>query len=253
MYSNTSTFMENLASRTSATAPYARVVPVIDLMGGIAVHAKAGLRARYQPLDSPLCAGPDPFEVIAGLLRLHAFPIFYLADLDALMGRGDQRALVHALAEAHAGLKFWLDAGWPAEEGPWTPVIGTESLDTHDWILLRRRKRPWILSLDFFDGRLRGPEAALECPEDWPERVIVMNLNQVGSCAGPDWGRLARMQALAPNNDVIAAGGVRDERDLSRLHRMGIDTVLVASALHLGRLHAVLGESEGFAQNEKAP
>lgn len=205
-------------------------------MGGVVVQARAGLRATYQPLQSPLCTSAEPESVIAGLSRLHLFSTFYIADLDALMGRRDQHDFVRALAETHPTLEFWLDAGWPASDGPWTTVVGTESLDSKGWDELKLRTGEWILSLDFFNGHLRGPEEILAQPECWPARVIVMTLNQVGGLAGPDWERLAHIHALSPGQELIAAGGVRDEHDLARLRLMGINTALVASALHTGRL-----------------
>ena len=44
-------------------SPAMRVIPVIDLKGGAAVHAVRGERERYRPLDSTLAAGSDPVEV----------------------------------------------------------------------------------------------------------------------------------------------------------------------------------------------
>jgi len=219
------------------------IIPVIDLMNGVAVHAKQGRRESYRPLQSSLCASAEPCDVIAGLLRLHPFSTFYIADLDALTGKGNQRALVRALAEGHREQTFWVDAGWPAEDGPWTNVIGSESLTSVAWRNLGGHRRDWILSLDFLDGRLKGPGDILEQPDAWPERVIVMSLNQVGSFAGPDIQMLEKIRRLAPHRHWIAAGGVRDDHDVTNLEVLGIDTVLVASALHAGRLKTGSGRT----------
>ncbi|QSA99169.1 HisA/HisF family protein [Methylococcus sp. EFPC2] len=217
-----------------------QIVPVVDLMGGVAVQARAGLREEYRPLESSLCTGPAPEDVISGLARLHPFATYYIADLDALMGRGAQHPLVRTLAERHPTADIWLDAGWPAPTGPWTPIVGTESLDASAWNDLKYSGRDWILSLDFFHGELRGPREILAQADHWPERVIVMTLNRVGTWAGPDWDRLTQIRELGPARHLIAAGGVRDEHDLDRLSELGIETVLVASALHAGRLHDYL-------------
>src|SRR5204863_88551 len=40
-----------------------RIVPVLDLKGGIVVHARRGQRADYAPLRSPLVDGCEPVTV----------------------------------------------------------------------------------------------------------------------------------------------------------------------------------------------
>ncbi len=63
-----------------------------------------------------------------------------------------------------------------------------------------------------------------------------MTLARVGAGQGPDYERLAGIIARAGGRRVHAAGGVRDAGDLHRLAEMGVAGVLLASALHDGRL-----------------
>jgi phosphoribosylformimino-5-aminoimidazole carboxamide ribotide isomerase len=63
-----------------------------------------------------------------------------------------------------------------------------------------------------------------------------MELARVGSEAGPELALIARLRAQRPDVAVIAAGGVRDAVDLAALDEAGVPAVLVASALHDGRL-----------------
>ena len=215
-----------------------KIIPVLDLMRGLVVHAVKGRRESYRPIQSPLCRSADPFAVVETFLNHHPFDTFYLADLDALMGHGRQNRLVAALRTAFPGIVFWLDQGAPeAREArdAIVPVIGSESLDTMD-CLWRKASHDWILSLDFFDGGLRGCAGILEKPDQWPARVIVMTLNRVGSFDGPDLGLLDRVRRLAPDRALIAAGGVRHGGDLEALESRGVHAVLVASALHSGAL-----------------
>src|SRR5205807_4878109 len=44
-----------------------RIVPVVDLKGGIVVHARRGQRADYAPLRSPLVDGCEPVAVARAL------------------------------------------------------------------------------------------------------------------------------------------------------------------------------------------
>lgn len=93
-----------------------------------------------------------------------------------------------------------------------------------------------VLSLDFRGDDFMGPPALLQRTELWPSRIIVMTLARVGGGAGPDLERLAALQSRAPDRRFYAAGGVRGPADLEALRRQGAAGVLVASALHDGRL-----------------
>src|SRR6185312_3652813 len=115
-------------------APFA-IVPVLDLKGGQVVHARAGDRARYQAIHTPLAAGSGPAAVLDGLLSLAPFRRVYIADIDAIEGRGDHRAVIAALARRYPDLDFWLDGGFigaadavAACAERVAPVLGSESL-----------------------------------------------------------------------------------------------------------------------------
>jgi phosphoribosylformimino-5-aminoimidazole carboxamide ribotide isomerase len=63
-----------------------------------------------------------------------------------------------------------------------------------------------------------------------------MNLARVGSALGPDLELIAALRRLAPRSRWYAAGGVRNGLDLRRCREAGAAGVLVASALHDGRI-----------------
>ena len=221
-----------------------RIIPVLDLKGGQVVRAEQGRRDRYQPIVTPLSASSDAVAVAEGLRRLHPFPTLYVADLDAIEGRGPNSEALARLAGMPDAPELWVDAGLADAAGleaalettGLCPALGSESQG--DTELLRRfgGHPDLILSLDFFADGFRGPAALLEDPDLWPQRLIVMTLAKVGSGAGPDFARLREIKARAGRRMVIAAGGVRDEADLRELARLGIAAALVATSLHDGTL-----------------
>jgi uncharacterized protein related to proFAR isomerase len=95
-----------------------------------------------------------------------------------------------------------------------------------------------VLSLDYRAGGFMGPPEIEHRVELWPSRVILMTLDRVGTGAGPDLEALEALVERAGGRDVFAAGGVRGEGDLARLQAIGVRGVLVATALHDGRLSA---------------
>jgi phosphoribosylformimino-5-aminoimidazole carboxamide ribotide isomerase len=225
------------------------VIPVLDLRGGVVVRAQMGQRDRYRPIVTPLAPTSDPVDVMRGLLTVHAFTTFYMADLDAIEGTGDNAKVLHRLRAEFPTLAFWIDNGVAdvAAAQRWLDadlghlVVGSES--QKDLALLRQlagqdsmAKDRIVLSLDFRGDAFQGPPALLDDAAAWPQRLIVMTLARIGSGAGPDLARLAAIRDAAPGCEVYAAGGVRDGADLAALKSAGIAGALVATSLHDGRL-----------------
>jgi len=218
------------------------IVPVIDLQGGLVVRARAGDRGSYAPIVTPLSASASPVEIVAALLRAWPARQVYIADLDAIQGRGAQDGDVAAIARRFPELELWVDAGFGSEDQvrryglPPTGriVLGTES-QRDEGLLLSLRDRA-ILSLDTKGDLRLGPARLHEDAALWPSTVIVMTLARVGMDAGPDLDRLRSVTMRAPGRAVIAAGGVRSVADCGALQAIGVSGALVASALHDGRI-----------------
>jgi HisA/HisF family protein len=220
------------------------IIPVLDLQGGVVVRARLGQRDHYRPIETALSSTCEPVDVARGLLSVFPFRTMYLADLDAIQGKGDNTAALMLLRRDCPGVTFWVDAGiGDAEQGArWLAaelghlVLGSESLtDLAPLRCLGHHERV-ILSLDFGAQGFRGPPALLDEPSLWPRRLIVMTLTRVGSRAGPDLDTLRCLGDRAGNRLLHAAGGVRDATDLAGLERAGMAGALVATALHDGRL-----------------
>src|SRR5437763_9801240 len=86
-----------------------RVVPVLDLQGGVVVRGVAGRRREYRPVVSRLTDSCDPADVAAAFVRHFGLRELYVADLDAIAGSPPALATYAAL---HAlGCSLWVDAG----------------------------------------------------------------------------------------------------------------------------------------------
>ena len=87
------------------------IIPVIDVMGGVVVRARMGQRDQYRPIATPLAPTSDPVDVARGLLSVHPFRTLYIADLDAIAGREDNRAALIRLKGEFPRLTLWVDNG----------------------------------------------------------------------------------------------------------------------------------------------
>ncbi len=217
-------------------------------MGGQAVHARGGQRSAYRPLESRLCKRAyQPLRLLTALLTWHPFRCVYLADLDAIRGTGNNKAIVRRIKRHFPRLRLWLDEGIRDRitlskcyvEGLATPVIGSETLTDLD-VLASPKVAPGnpepILSLDYLDEHFLGPPGLESEPSLWPKEVILMTLSRVGSGLGSDIAGLRHLRNLSPRTKLYAAGGVRNASDLNRLHALDLTGVLIASALHDDKL-----------------
>lgn len=223
------------------------IIPVVDLKGGCVVRAQRGMRHLYAPIETPLSPTSRPADVVAGFLALHNFREIYIADLDAIEGRGNNIAVILALEAAFPAVTFWIDAGISDETEARAClarhrgdlVLGSETLQDAATPAAFCSDPRLLLSLDFRGSAYQGPTALYDDERLWPARVIVMTLARVGSRAGPDLDRLQEIIAKAADrHSIYAAGGLRGAEDLAPLAGAGVRGVLVASALHDGRLDA---------------
>jgi phosphoribosylformimino-5-aminoimidazole carboxamide ribotide isomerase len=224
------------------------IIPVIDVARGQVVHAVEGKRSLYRPIETPLAKSLDPADMARGFRALFPFRKVYVADLDGIEGRGRNTRLVPALSQALPHAEIWIDAGTGSRGAARavlaapvaTLVVGSESLETtRDWHeIADEAPARTVLSLDFRGNEFMGPEALLADPSLWPPRVIVMTLDRVGSGGGPDVERLKEIAGRAGPRRVYAAGGIRNRADLDGVAAAGAAGVLVASALHAGKITA---------------
>ncbi len=228
-----------------------QIIPVIDVKGGLVVAARGGDRDNYRPIETPLAPGSsDPAAVARGYLALYPFPVLYMADLDGIAGQPPNAGAVARLARDLPGLDLWIDhgAGEPSQVAAMlalhpraTVVIGSETLGHPQALaaVMAAYADRIALSLDFKGDDFLGPGTLLGDASLWPGRIIVMTLAAVGADAGPDLDRVAEIVKRAgPRRQVFAAGGVRHAADVKALVRVGAAGVLVASALHAGKVKA---------------
>jgi len=235
-----------------------KVIPVLDLQGGQVVRAQRGERSMYRPIISGLAQGSDPQRLAVALLAAadavdpgNDAPLLYLADLDAIQGRGAQLEAIASLLAALPRLTLWLDAGFSdvaqaaalraalgAAGARVRAVFGSESLASTAALAALTGDAEAILSLDSRAAQPLDPAGCWQRPDLWPRDVIVMTLDQVGAASGPALDVFERLREAAPDRTWIGAGGVRDRDDLDATAAAGASAWLVASALHDGTLRS---------------
>lgn len=232
------------------------VIPVLDLRDGQAVWARGGRRHEYQPLHSAIVGGPDPAEIVATIRGRFGLTRFYVADLDAIERTGSNLPMIAALARdlrvelmADVGVADVDAARGVLAAGAAQVIVGSETLEdlaALETMLAALSPSRLIFSLDARGGRILSRcdalRAALPC--EAAERVVLLGvstlialeLERVGTGAGPDLATVHDIRAAAPQAMLIAAGGVRGLDDLSALREAGCAGALVGTALTTGAL-----------------
>lgn len=238
-----------------------RVIGVVDLLGGRAVHARAGIREHYVPVRAAAGVaidGDDPLALARAYVDRFGLSELYAADLDAIVRGQPQDGIVAGLASLRAPL--WLDSGAASVDdarhalalGAAHVVIGLETLASYDTlaaICAAITGERVAFSLDLRKGEPVAPRfgvppgepahlLAARAADAGVSAVIVIDLARVGTASGLDVDLIARVRAAAPDLILLAGGGVRGMDDLARLADAGCDGALVASALHEGALGA---------------
>jgi len=234
-----------------------RVIGVIDLKAGRAVHARGGKRDAYEPVRSPLLTPEqvgDAAALACAYRDLLGLAEIYVADLDAI---GDPAAVHHDLGRVlAAGLPVMVDAGVATvraaervlECGAARAIVGLETLSSFDDLARIVRTvggQRVVFSLDVRDGRpVTLPGASVEggTPVEMADRaiqagagtVLLVDLGRVGRAVGADLDLVGELRSSHPTSELVVGGGVRNTADLERLDAMGCDGVLLGTALHGG-------------------
>jgi phosphoribosylformimino-5-aminoimidazole carboxamide ribotide isomerase len=240
------------------------LLPVIDLKGGLVVRGVAGKREEYRQVVSKLTSDVTPRGVARAFREVVGAKDIYVADLDAIGGAEPDWKSLEQIATQ--GLKIWLDCGVGTTHRATllaeydrtsrmlaAIVVGLESVaGTNDFVEVFSAVGPElaVFSLDLREGtpltrvtqwrNMEPVEIARRAAEIGFERLIVLDLAQVGVGQGPSVAPLCRkLRATLPSMELTAGGGVRGPNDLQLLAAAGCNRVLVASALHDGALASV--------------
>ena len=244
-----------------------RIIGVIDLKDGQAVHARGGRRDEYAAVSE--AAGTvingDAVTLAGVYLDTLGLTDVYVADLDAItsaVGRGPDKvratttpnvAVVRSICKrggnvfVDSGVATLDEARRVAAAGADEVIVGLETLPSFDMLRDICRHYPVTFSLDLRDRiPMNGAGRMGASPEDLARQavaagaksIIVLDVARVGGTAGPDTEMLSRIRQVVTRAALLAGGGVRGLDDLTLLSTIGCDGALVATALHDGRLTA---------------
>lgn len=221
-----------------------KIIPVLDLMSGMAVSGKSGHRETYKPLKSVYSFSPDPVEIASALKRSGAQQI-YIADLDAIEKKGSNLELVQKINHILPVMMDWgvkdLLSFEFALEFASKIIVATETLKSLDELQAIFDKFPKdriVVSVDIKDGKLLAPEMDISLDsfkerlrELNPSQIILLDISKVGTHEGFN---MSLIDDFAEFKDSLILGGGIIPSEIKSLDEKDIKRVLVGSALHKG-------------------
>jgi phosphoribosylformimino-5-aminoimidazole carboxamide ribotide isomerase len=226
------------------------VVPAVDVLDGRAVRLEQGDYKRVN------LEGGDPLELVAAAAR-RGPPFVHVIALDAARDGGVPLELARDVVATAApvpvqlggGVRSVADAVALADAAVARVLVGSAAfgpIPLGDFVTALGDRV--VVAVDVAEGTVRtagwladsglSPEDALaRCTEAGIERVLCTAIARDGTAAGPDLDLIRRARA-AFAGEILAAGGVRDRRDVEALAQAGADGAVVGRAWLEGTLGA---------------
>lgn len=228
------------------------LIPCIDLQEGQAVQLVHGRRRELAIAD-----------VMSLLLKFMKYRWLHIIDLDAAMRKGNNKDLVRKLCREAAkkfGMKVRVGGGIRtvrsaekiAKWGAHQVIVGSAAfkdgkVDAPFLRQLRKRvgRSAVVVALDTAKGHvvIKGwrerlqiqPEQVMEQLKPFCAAFLCTDVDREGTMTGINLKWFKHLRS-ATSHPIIAAGGIKAQREIDALERMGIDAA-VGMALYKGRLH----------------
>lgn len=243
---------------------FMKIIPVIDVLNGIAVHGIRGERKKYKPLKSRLSTSVDPLKIASSFESL-GFSSLYLADLDAILGKSANFSIYKEIVR-NTKLDLMVDAGTAdipmaskvVDTGVLQIVIGSETLDSLDFvskavkafgedkiIVSIDQKQRKLLSFSEAIASMDAVSFAHKLENLGVHQIILLDLDRVGTEKGINFVQIGNILENT-SVEVLVGGGIQSLHELKKLRGLGVSGALVATVLHNGKVTIDELKAEGF-------
>ena len=207
------------------------IIPAIDIKDGKVVKAKQGDRDRYRPIDKDSGFSSDPFKFIKEMTKIYRPSIFYIADINSLISENHNIDLIKDIAGVNKNIHFWVDIGGKIDQRlakrNIEPILCSEnclSIKNINYIY-----KNYIHSYDY-KNKLLGLDSFKSFDSSYKNKIIFMNISDVGNDKGPDY-KYIRSMSKKSSIQYYVGGGIKSTFDINKLEAMGFSGVLVSSLL----------------------
>lgn len=220
-----------------------QVLPAVDVLDGRAVRLERG------DFDAVTREAGDPLELARRFAATFP-PLLHVVVLDAARDGGAPLELARRLAEAVSPVPVQLgggvrspdDARALVDAGIARVIVGTAAFEQGPEPYVEALGPRLVVAVDVRDGevRTRGwehgsgltvDEAVDRCRAAGVARLLCTAVDRDGTLSGPDLELMERVVGRFGGGPVLAAGGVRSQKDLDALDALGLEGAVVGRAL----------------------
>ena len=221
------------------------LIPSIDLMGGKIVQLVQGEKKELEF---------DNFDY--WIERFSAYPLVQLIDLDAAMGRGDNRALIAMICkrlpcQTGGGIREVVRAGELLALGARRVIFGSallthgaintalaaeaaKTLGTEQVTFAIDSRRGKVAIRGWREDTAVGPSEMIRALEPYCSAFLYTHIDTEGTMAGFPM-QVARDLRRQTQRQLIVAGGIRSREEVAELDALGADAV-VGMAIYTGAM-----------------
>jgi phosphoribosylformimino-5-aminoimidazole carboxamide ribotide isomerase len=219
------------------------LIPSIDLMGGKIVQLIQGEKKALEF---------DDFEY--WIERFSAFPLVQLIDLDAAMGRGDNRELIAMICkrlpcQTGGGIRGVARATELLALGAKRVIFGSallkngaintplasaaaETLGSQHLTFAIDSRKGKVAIQGWKQSTAVDPKEMVRTLDQYCSAFLYTHIDTEGTMAGFPMA-VARELADLTKKQIIVAGGIRSRAEVDELHALGVDAV-VGMAIYTG-------------------
>ena len=237
------------------------ILPAIDLKDGKVVRLHKGdFGTVHQVADDPVATATAFYN--AGARCVH------MVDLDgAKDGQRKNSEIVRSVAgvglriELGGGIRTMEDLEAVFEMGVYRTVIGSAAVSHPELVkaaVERFGAERVAVGIDTQNGMVKTAGWLENSGLDYlkfaenmcaigVKKIIFTDIDTDGTLEGPAFEKLAALQRTV-DCDIIASGGVSNNRDIERLNAMGLYGAIIGKAYYAGTIDLALAVREGGAQ-----
>lgn len=227
-----------------------RVIPAIDLLNGQVVRLKKGDYEQVTVYSEHPLEEARKFQK-AGFSHIHVVDLNGARE-GTFVNLAHIREIKNELGisiQTGGGVRSFEDAERLFEAGVQKVICSSMAVkNTSDWLrLLEQYPERAILGMDLKEGKVAygGWEKTLNQTvagflqpmlKQGLQTILCTDISRDGMLSGPNTQLYHRLQKRFQTIDIIASGGVSDEKDLAKLESMDIFGVVVGRAYYEHRL-----------------
>lgn len=234
------------------------IIMAIDLKNKCVVHGIMGEREKYKSATSYLFNKPTLSNVIKETNEELGINKFYVADLDAIEGCGNNINEIENIISRHKNIEVYLDSGisnrskaeYYLRKGISKVIIGTETLTSLEdlfEIVQNIPKYKIIVSIDTIDGKMLSKCTSIKSMDVIEvistiknmgiKNIILLDIKKVGTESGYKKEQFNKIQQCSNNMNIFIGGGIRNIDDVIYFKEQSINGVIVATAIYNGKIN----------------